>query len=96
MENKSQMLFSRKDLAKVIIPLVIQGILAIAISMVDSIMVSSEREDAFAGVSLVGSLDTLIVTLFSSLTSGGAVVLAQAIGQKKPRPRLRRRKAINI
>lgn len=82
MENKSQMLFSKKDLAKIIIPLVIQGILAIAISMVDSIMVSSEGEAAFAGVSLVGSLDTLIVTLFSSLTSGGAVVLAQAMGQK--------------
>ena len=51
MENKNQMLFSRKDLAKIIIPLVIQGILAIAISMVDSIMVSSEGEAAFAGVS---------------------------------------------
>ena len=76
------MLFSRKDLAKIIIPLIIQGILSITISMIDSIMVSSEGEAAFAGVSLIGTLDTLIVTLFSALTAGGAVVLAQAMGQK--------------
>ncbi len=49
--------------------------------MVDSMMVSNKGEEAFAGVSLVGSLDTVLITLFSALTSGGSVVLAQAMGR---------------
>jgi len=81
MENRNQMLFSRKAIAKIIAPMILQGILSIAIGMVDSMMVSNKGEAAFAGVSLVGSLDTLLITLFSSLTSGGAVVLAQAVGR---------------
>ena len=45
-------------------------------------MVSNKGEAAFAGVSLVGSLDTVLITLFSALTAGGSVVLAQAMGRK--------------
>ena len=74
-------LFSRKDIAKILLPLVLQNILTITIGMVDSIMVSGDGEAAFAGVSLVSSLDTLLVTLFSSIASGGAVVLAQTMGR---------------
>jgi putative MATE family efflux protein len=44
-------------------------------------MVSNKGQDAFAGVSLVASLDVLLVTLFSSLNVGGAVVLAQSMGR---------------
>lgn len=69
------------DIAKIIAPLILQGILSIAIGMIDSMMVSNKGTEAFAGVSLVGALDTLLITLFSALTSGGAVVLAQAVGR---------------
>ena len=81
MKKSEQMLFSRMDIAKIIAPLILQGILSIAIGMIDSMMVSNKGTEAFAGVSLVGSLDTLLITLFSALTSGGAVVLAQAVGR---------------
>lgn len=74
-------MFSGKSIAKIIIPLVLQNILVITIGLVDSIMVSSRGESAYAGVSLVTSLDTLLITLFSSITSGGAVVLAQSMGR---------------
>lgn len=74
-------LFSRKDISKILFPLVLQNMLTITIGMVDSIMVSGDGEAAFAGVSLVSSLDTLLVTLFSSIASGGAVVLAQTMGR---------------
>jgi len=78
--EKQSLLFTRKSIAKIIAPLVLQNLLSIAIGMVDSMMVSNKGEAAFAGVSLVGSLDTLLITLFSALTAGGSVVLAQSIG----------------
>ena len=81
MKDRNELLFSRKQIAMIIAPLILQGILSIAIGLVDSMMVSNKGEAAFAGVSLVGSLDTLLITLFTALTSGGSVVLAQAIGR---------------
>lgn len=74
-------LFSNRELAKILLPLVLQNILTITIGMADSIMVSGSGEAAFAGVSLVNSLDTLLVQLFTSLAAGGTVVLAQAMGR---------------
>lgn len=82
MEYTAKPLFSRKEIAKIILPLLLQNLLAIAIGMIDSMMVSNKGEAAFAGVSLVGSLDTVLITLFSALTAGGSVVLAQAMGRK--------------
>jgi len=81
MEKQQPMLFSRRDLIRILIPLALQGILSVAIGMVDSMMVSNKGEEAFAGVSLVGSLDTVLITLFGALTSGGSVVLAQTMGR---------------
>ncbi|MBQ2726809.1 MAG: MATE family efflux transporter [Clostridia bacterium] len=82
MDKQTPLLFSRRDLIRILIPLALQGLLSVAIGMVDSMMVSNKGEDAFAGVSLVGSLDTVLITLFGALTSGGSVVLAQAMGRK--------------
>ncbi|MBQ8341784.1 MAG: MATE family efflux transporter [Clostridia bacterium] len=81
MKEQKDMLFSRREIAKIIWPLLLQNLLAIAIGMADSMMVSNKGEAAFAGVSLVSSLDVVLIVLFSSLTAGGSVVLAQAIGR---------------
>ena len=77
------MLFSRKDLLKIVIPLIIQQVLAVLIGMIDSVMVSSVSEAAVSGVSLVGSLDMVLILLFSSLVAGGSVVVSQALGKGK-------------
>ncbi len=81
MDKQTPMLFSRRDLIRIVIPLALQGILSVAIGMVDSMMVSNKGEAAFAGVSLVGSLDIVLITLFGALTSDDSVVLAQAMGR---------------
>ena len=78
--EKQSMLFTRRSISRIILPLVAQNLLAIAIGMADSMMVSNKGEEAFAGVSLVGSLDAVLITLFGALSAGGSVVLAQAIG----------------
>lgn len=82
MITESKPLFSGKAIAKIALPLIFQNILSITIGLADSIMVSSRGETAYAGVALIGSLDTLLITLFSAIASGGSIVLAQAMGKK--------------
>ena len=82
MNNSTPPLFSGKAIAKIALPLIFQNILSITIGLADSIMVSSRGESAYAGVSLIGSLDTLLITLFSAIATGGSIVLAQAMGKK--------------
>ena len=43
------MLFSRKDLIHITVPLMIQQLLAVLIGMIDSVMVSSVGEAAVSG-----------------------------------------------
>ena len=74
-------LFSRSDLIKISLPLIIQQILAVTIGMVDTMMVARAGEAAVSGVSLVNSLDTLLVIAFSALVTGGSVVVAQLLGK---------------
>jgi len=75
------MMFSKRDLIKITLPLMIQQVLAVLLSMIDSMMVSSVSEAAISGVSLVGSLDMVLIIAFSSLVTGGAVVVSQALGK---------------
>ena len=74
-------MFSNKDLRKLIIPLVIEQLLAVTIGMADTVMVSSCGEAAVSGISLVDSINFLLITLFSSLATGGAVIASQYIGR---------------
>lgn len=75
-------MFSRKDLIKLIIPLIIEQMLAVTIGMADSIMVARIGEAAVSGVSLVDSITVLLIGLFGALATGGAVVSAQFLGHK--------------
>ena len=77
-------LFSRKDLRKLIIPLVIEQLLAISIGLFDTLMVSSCGEAAVSGVSLVDSISVLLIQILSALATGGAVVCSQYIGKRMP------------
>ncbi|MBP3332528.1 MAG: MATE family efflux transporter [Clostridia bacterium] len=76
------MLFSRRDIVKIALPMMIQQILAVTIGMVDTMMVTEAGEAAVSGVSLVNTLDTMLVYAFISLVTGGSVVVAQFLGEK--------------
>lgn len=76
------MLFTKKDIFKILIPILIEQFLTVSIGMADSMMVSRAGEAAISGVSLVDSLNLLLVYIFSALSSGGAVVISQCIGKK--------------
>ena len=79
---RSAQLFSGRALFSIIFPLILQQILSITIGTADSMMVARAGEAAVSGVSLVNTLDTLLVLVFTSLVSGGSVVVSQALGRK--------------
>ncbi len=76
-------MFTNKQLYKLIVPLIIEQILAVTVGMVNIIMVARAGEVAVSGVSLVDTLNVLLIAIFSSLATGGAVVTAQYIGHKE-------------
>jgi len=81
-ESGTFMLFSKQDLKRLIIPLVIEQALAMTVGMFDTIMVSSVGEAAVSGVSLVDMVNVLLINLFAALATGGAVVASQFIGSR--------------
>lgn len=80
-EEKSY-LFSNKDLRRLIVPILIEQLLAIFVGMSDSIMVATVGEHAVSGVSLVDNIFILLIYLFAALATGGAVVAGQYLGQE--------------
>lgn len=75
-------MFTTKYLYKLIIPLIIEQILAVTVGMADTMMVSSVGEAAVSGVSLVDMINVLIINIFAALATGGAVISSQFLGQK--------------
>jgi putative MATE family efflux protein len=74
--------FSNKELNRLIIPLMIEQILGVTVGMADTVMVSGVGESAVAGVSLVDSINILLINIFTALATGGAVVSARYLGRK--------------
>ncbi len=75
-------MFSKNDLFRLIFPLVIEQILAATIGIADTVMVSGVGEAAVSGVSLVDSINLLLINVFAALATGGAIIVAQYLGRK--------------
>lgn len=68
-------MFTNENLKRLILPLVVEQILAVTIGMSDTIMVSSVGEAAVSGLSLVDTINILLINIFAALATGGAVVI---------------------
>ena len=78
-------LFSRNDLVRLIIPLIVDQFLQVAVGLSDSIMVARVGEAAVSGISLVDTVMLLIINIFTALATGGAVIAGQYLGRKDPK-----------
>lgn len=76
-------LFSQSALVRLIIPLIIEQLLLMTVGMADTVMVTTAGEAAVSGVSLVDNINTLIIQIFSALSTGGAVVVSQYLGRQE-------------
>ena len=74
-------LFSNRQLMMLIVPLIIEQLLSIMVGFVDTVMVSQVGEAAISAVSLVDSINLLLINVFMALGTGGAVVASQYVGQ---------------
>lgn len=74
-------IYSNADLKRLILPLVMEQLLAILVGMLDTVMISGVGEAAVSGVSLVDNINILVIQVFSALATGGAVVAGHALGR---------------
>ena len=81
--DRSGYLFSREDLRKLIVPLIIEQFLSITVGLADSIMVAWVGEAAVSAVSLIDTIMVLLINTFTALATGGAIVAGQALGRRK-------------
>ena len=78
-------LFTNKDIWKLLLPIMVEQLLASLMGMVDTMMVSNVGSAAISAVSLVDSINILVIQLFSALAAGGAILCSQYMGGKNIR-----------
>ena len=75
-------MFDRKALKRLILPMFLEQLLSVTMGMADTLMVSGVGEAAVSSVSLVDSINILIIQILSALATGGAVIGSQYIGRR--------------
>ena len=81
--KKGTYMFTKKQLWALLIPLMVEQVLNSLIGTADTMMVSNVGSAAISAVSLVDSINTLILNIFSALATGGAIVCSQYIGKQR-------------
>ena len=76
-------LFSNKDLKKLLIPIVVEQLLNSLMGTVDTVMVSNVGSAAISAVSLVDSINVLMIQAFAALAAGGTIVCSHYVGSGK-------------
>lgn len=76
------MLYLGKAMFALLIPIVIEQLLNSFMGMADTMMVSNVGSEAISAVSLVDSLNNLIVQAFSAMATGAAIICSQYLGNK--------------
>ena len=80
--TSSAPIFDRQALIRLILPLLAEQFLSVAMGMADTLMVAGVGEAAVSSVSLVDSLNILIIQILAALATGGAVISSQYLGRR--------------
>ncbi|WP_418405164.1 MATE family efflux transporter [Blautia sp.] len=75
-------MFTNRMIRNLLIPVVLEQLLNSIMGTADTMMVSNVGSAAISAVSLVDSINVLVIQAFSALAAGGAIVCAQYIGQR--------------
>lgn len=81
--DKSKLLFSNHDLKVLLVPLMIEQLLNSLMGTIDTIMVSNVGSAAISAVSLVDSINVLVIQVFAALAAGGTIICSQYLGRKE-------------
>ena len=73
-------LYSAKSLRRLLLPIMVEQLLSSLMGTADTIMVSNVGSSAISAVSLVDSINVLVIQAFSALAAGGAILCSQYLG----------------
>lgn len=73
-------MFDSRTLFWLLIPIIVEQFLNSLMGMVDTMMVSTVGSEAISAVSLVDSINNLVIQIFSAMASGATIVCSQYIG----------------
>ena len=73
-------LFDNRALFWLLLPIIIEQFLNSLMGMVDTMMVSTVGSEAISAVSLVDSINNLVIQIFSAMASGATIICSQYIG----------------
>ena len=76
--------FTWREVVSLIFPSVLDSLSITFIGMLITVLISKNGEISVAAVSLVGPITGLITCLFSGISAGGTVVVAQCCGKGNP------------
>ncbi len=76
------LLFPRRTLWMLLIPLIIEQMLNSLMGMVDTLLVSRVGQEAISAVSLVDSINNLVLQVFAAMAAGAAIICSQYLGRK--------------
>ena len=74
-------MFNKKQIWNLLIPLMIEQVLTSLMGTADTMMVSNAGSAAISAVSLVDSINVLLIYIFSAMATGGAILCAQHLGR---------------
>lgn len=77
------MMFTRRQIIALLVPLMLEQILSGLMGIADTMMVTAVGESAISAVSLVDSINTLMLNLLSALAAGGVIVCSQYLGREQ-------------
>ena len=78
-------MFTRRQIWNLLIPLMIEQVLTSLMGTADTMMVASVGSAAISAVSLVDSINVLLICVFAAMATGGGIVCAQLLGRGERR-----------
>lgn len=78
-------MFTRRQIWNLLIPLMIEQVLTSLMGTADTMMVASVGSAAISAVSLVDSINVLLICVFAAMATGGGIVCAQLLGRGEKR-----------
>ena len=75
-------LFTKRQIWSLLIPLMIEQVLNSLMGTADTMMVSNAGSAAISAVSLVDSINILLINVFAAMATGGTIICAQYLGRR--------------
>ena len=79
--DREHMMFSNKQLLTLLLPIMVEQLLNSFMGMADTMMVSNVGSAAISAVSLVDSINVLVIQVFTALGAGAAIICSQYLGR---------------